>query len=65
MTHSKLHFRPEIGVRPTDLTEFVRDLEARLRMTEPAHLTPCETRALNELLRTVHELTEPSRFGPD
>jgi hypothetical protein len=65
VTYGKLRFRPEIGVRPIDLTECVRDLEARLRMTELSQLTQRETQALNELLQTVQALTEPSRFGAD
>ncbi len=65
MAHSKLRFRPEIALRPADLTETLRSLEARLRTSEPDQLTAEEQRALTALLRTVHQLTEPSRFGSD
>jgi hypothetical protein len=56
-------FRPEIGVRPPDLTERVRTLEARLRATQPSQLTADEERALQSLLWTVHRLTAPSLSG--
>ncbi|HYW89339.1 MAG TPA: hypothetical protein VFB50_16325 [Chloroflexota bacterium] len=63
MTHSKLDFRPEIGMRPRDLTERVRDLDARLRSTKPGAFSAEERRALASLLRTVHQLSLPSRFS--
>ena len=65
VTRSKLRFRPEIVLPPAGLTETVRSLDARLRSTEPAQLTRREAQALNDLLRTVNQLTEPSRFGSD
>ena len=47
--------------RPADLTERVRLLEARLRETQPSHLSVEEQDALQGLLRTVHRLTLTAR----
>lgn len=60
---ARLDFRSEIATRPTDLTERVRMLEARLRDTQPGQLSAEEAHALQGLLQTVHRLTEPSLTG--
>jgi len=50
-------FRTERGLRPVDLTEQVRTLDACLRNTTPSDLSPEEATALLGLLQTVHGLT--------
>ena len=54
-------FRAETRERTIDLTERVRTLEACLRNTAPDELSAEETRALQGLLETVHNLTVTPR----
>jgi hypothetical protein len=56
-------FRSEIAVRPRDLTEKVRTLDACLRGAEAEQLTSDESRALQSLLQTVSRLTQASLTG--
>ena len=50
-------FRAESELRPADLTEQLRTLDACLRNTEPGELSAEEASALQGLLQTVHNLT--------
>ena len=54
---ASIDFRTERGLRPIDLTEQLRSLDACLRNTAPGDLSPEEASALARLLQTVHTLT--------
>ena len=58
---ASIDFRTERGLRPIDLTEQVRCLDACLRNTRPGELSPEAANALQGLLQTVHELTQTPR----
>ena len=54
---ASIEFRAESGLRPIDLTERLRTLDACLRNTAPGELSAEEASALRGLLQTVHNLT--------
>jgi len=54
---ASIDFRTESELRPIDLTERLRTLDACLRNTAPGDLSAEEARAVQGLLQTVHNLT--------